>query len=93
MINHRDHHILCAGQDHVLYNIFFHVEINLNVLRINHNRNNDVYAAHDHAKLQMSHIQNNKMDKNFLTVFLFHDESIPLLLDNKFHIRLFHQLV
>ena len=91
MMYHHDHHNVYVEQDHDVYNIFFHVEINLNVQHINHNKNNDEYVEHDHVRFQMFHIQYNKMDKNFLVIFLFHDESILILLDNKFHNHLFHQ--
>jgi hypothetical protein len=91
MMYHLDHHNVYVEQDHDVYNISSHVEIDLNFQHINHNKNNDEYVVHDHVRFQMFHIPYNKMDKNFLIIFLFHDESILLLLDNKFHNRLFHQ--
>jgi hypothetical protein len=88
---HLDHHIVYVEQDHGVYNIFFHAETDLNVLHIDHSKNNDAGVVHDHVILQMFHILNDKMGKNFAVTFQFHDGSILLLLDNKFHNHLFHQ--
>jgi hypothetical protein len=88
---HLDHHNVYVQQDHDVYNIFFHMEIDLNVQHINHNKNNDEYVEHDPVKFQMFHIQHNKKDKNVVVISQCHDESILILLDNKFHNHLFHQ--
>lgn len=90
---HLDHHNVYVEQDHDVYNIFVHVEIDLNVRHINHNRNNDEHVEHDHVKFQMFHIQHDKLDRSFVGVFLYHAVSIRILLDNKFRNHLFHQSV
>jgi hypothetical protein len=78
MIYHHDHHNVYVEQDHDVYNIFFRMEINPNVQHINHNKNNDEYVEYEQKESQMFQIRNNKMDKNYVVVFRFHDEPIRI---------------